>query len=215
MYNIFVADDHRIVREGLRRIIEEVPGYKVVGEAGDGLKILSSIKKLKPDIIILDISMPNLRGIEAIHKIRRANKKIEILILTMHKNEEYVYECLVSGAQGYLLKEDADTELISAIKSINQGNIYVSSSFTSDVIKEFVKRKDHKKGKSLGSLTNREREILQLIAEGKSNKKISRLLSISVRTVEHHRFSIMRKLNETNIAGLVRYAVKSGLIELT
>jgi DNA-binding NarL/FixJ family response regulator len=214
MYPIFLADDHTIIRQGLRRIIEEIDDYKVVGETGDGLQIIPSIRKSRPDMIILDISMPNCRGIEVIHKIKKINKKIKILMLTMHKNEDYVYECLLSGAQGYILKDDADTELLSAIESIRQDDIYISSSFTSNVIKELVRRKGDAKGRSLlDVLTNREREILKLIAEGKPNKKIARLLSISIRTVEHHRLSVMKKLGVSNIVGLVRYAIKTGLVE--
>lgn len=219
MYNIFIADDHTIIRQGLSRIIEEVSGYKIIGETGDGLQILPIVRELKPDMIILDISMPNLRGIEAIHKIRRVIKKIKILVLTMHRNEDYVYECLTSGAHGYILKEDADTELITAIKSIRQDNVYVSSSFTGDVIKELVQRKsdayDKKGGAVFKILTNREREILKLIAEGNSNKKLAKKLGISIRTVEHHRLSIMRKLDLSNIVDLVKYAIKTGLIDLT
>jgi DNA-binding NarL/FixJ family response regulator len=204
-----------IVRNGLRRIIEEKPGYKVIGETGDGLQILPSILKLQPDMIILDISMPNLRGIEAIGKIRKVNKKVKILVLTMHKNEDYVYECLISGAQGYILKEDADTELMSAIESVRRDKIYVSASFTRDVIKKLVQKRGVKSGSFFGVLSPREREILKLIAEGKANKKIAELLSISVRTVEHHRSSIMKKLGVSNTAGLVRYAIKTELVDLT
>lgn len=219
MYNIFIADDHTIIRQGLSRIIDEVSGYKVIGETGDGLQILPLVRELKPDMMILDISMPNLRGIEAIHKIRRINKKIKILVLTMHKNEDYVYECLTSGAQGYILKEDADTELITAIKSIRQDNVYVSSSFTGDVIKKLVQRKsdayDKKGGSVFKVLTTREREVLKLIAEGNSNKKLAMKLGISIRTVEHHRLSIMRKLGVSNVVDLLKYAIKTGLIDLT
>ncbi|MCK4251101.1 response regulator transcription factor [candidate division WOR-3 bacterium] len=219
MYNIFIADDHTIIRQGLSRIIEEVSGYKIIGETGDGLQILPLVRELKPDMIILDISMPNLRGIEAIHKIKRVIKKIKILVLTMHKNEDYVYECLTSGAHAYILKEDADTELITAIKSLRQDNVYVSSSFTGDVIKKLVQRKsdayDKKGGAVFKILTNREREILKLIAEGNSNKKLAMKLGISIRTVEHHRLSIMRKLDLSNIVDLVKYAIKTGLIDLT
>jgi DNA-binding NarL/FixJ family response regulator len=219
MYNIFIADDHTIIRQGLSRIIEEVSGYKVIGETGDGLQILPLVRELKPDMMILDISMPNLRGIEAIQKIRRVNKKIKILVLTIHKNEDYVYECLTSGAQGYILKEDADTELITAIKSVRQDNVYVSSSFTGDVIKKLVQRKsdvyDKKGGSVFKVLTTREREVLKLIAEGNSNKKLAMKLGISIRTVEHHRLSIMRKLGVSNVVDLVKYAIKTGLIDLT
>jgi DNA-binding NarL/FixJ family response regulator len=216
MYKIFIADDHTMVREGLRRIIEEYFDYKIIGETGDGLQISHLVRKLRPDMIILDISMPNLRGIEAIRKIRRYNKGIKILILTMHKNEEYVYECLAGGAQGYILKEDADKELITAIKSIQNSKIYVSTSFSGSVIKSLIQEKsDSKKGTVFKDLTHREREVLTLIAEGHTNKKIARMLGISVRTAEHHRLSIMKKLRVTNVADLVKYAIKAGLIDLT
>jgi DNA-binding NarL/FixJ family response regulator len=212
MDKIFIADDHTIIRDGLRRIIEEVHGYKVVGETGDGLHILPLIRKLKPDIILLDISMPNLRGIEAIHKIRKVDKKVKILVLTMHKNEDYVYECFISGAQGYILKDDAATELMFAIESIKRNKTYVSPSFSSDVIKNLVKRSSTKKGSSFGVLTQREREVLKLIAEGKTSKRAAKLLGISPRTVEHHRLSIMRKLGVSNTARLIRYAIENGLV---
>lgn len=219
MYNLYIADDHVLLRNGLKRILEENPEYRIVGETGDGLEIVRQIRKLHPNMIILDISMPNLRGIEAIHKIRKFDKKIKILILTMHKNDEYVYECLVNGAQGYLLKDDADTELLSAIKDIQNDRIHISSSFSSDVIKKLVQRKGERKGKKDRSvfkdLSPREREVLKLIAEGCPNKKVARKLGISVRTVEHHRLSIMRKLNVSNVAQLIKYAIKVGLVEIT
>ncbi len=216
MCNIIIADDHALVRQGLCRIIEEVNGYNVIGETGDGLEITPLVRRLKPDMIVLDISMPHLRGIEAIHRIRKINKKVKILILTMHKNEDYVYDCLVAGAQGYILKEDADTELISAIETIKQGKVYVSASFASEVIKVLVMRKDKVKNRApLGILSRREREIFKLIGEGNSNKKISTLLSISIRTVEHHRVSIMKKLGVSNIAGLIKHAIKTGLVDFT
>jgi DNA-binding NarL/FixJ family response regulator len=214
MHNIFIADDHTIVRYGLRRIIEEVSDYKVVGETGDGLQILPSVRKLRPDMVILDISMPNLRGIEAISKIRKVNKKVKILVLTMHKNEDYVCECLLSGAQGYILKEDADVELLAAMDSIKHNKVYVSPLFTSDVIKKLIQHRSVKRKSLLGVLTSREREVLKLLAEGKSNRKIAALLGISVRTVEHHRSSVMKKTDVSNVAGLIHYAIKTGLIEL-
>jgi DNA-binding NarL/FixJ family response regulator len=215
MYNIVIADDHTLVRQGLRRIIEEGGAYEVVGETGDGNEIVSLIRRLAPDMIILDISLPNLRGIEAIPKIIKINKKIKILILTMHKNEEYVYESLTNGAHGYLLKDDADSELIKAIRLIQSDKIYISSSFSSDIIKGLVQRKNHKSVKSQFSIISaREREVLKLLAEGNSSKKIAGQLSISTRTVEHHRLNIMKKLKISNIANLVQYAIKAGLIDL-
>lgn len=215
MYNILLADDHTIVRQGIKRIIEEVQNYMVIGEVGDGLQILPKVKELHPDIIILDISMPKLRGIEAISEIKKIDEDIKILILTVHKNEEYVYECLSSGANGYILKEDAAKELIFAIDSIKQNKIYISSNFRSDVILDLIKRKGDLRDKSsIELLTNREREVLKLIAEGYANKRIAKLLSISVRTVERHRSNIMKKLNVSNVVELVKYALKLGLVDL-
>ena len=215
MYKIFIADDHTMIRQGLRRILEEVNDLKVVGECGDGLQVMPQLRKLQPDMILLDISLPNLRGIELIQKIRKFNKGIMILVLTMHKNEEYVYECLTGGAQGYILKEDADTELLSAIQQIRSGKIYVSSSFTGDVIKNLLERNAKTDDYSpFRVLSGREREILKLTAEGDTNKKIAVKLSISNRTVEHHRANIMKKIGVKNVASLIKYAVKAGLVDV-
>lgn len=205
-----------MVRQGLKRIVEESADLKVIGETGDGLETITLTRKLKPDMIILDISMPNLRGIEAIHKIKKYHKDTKILILTMHKNEEFVYECLASGAEGYVLKEDAEKDLLAAINAVKNGKTYVSPSFTGDVIRDLLERKkDVKRVSPTMALTNREREILKLIAEGNSNKKVARKLGISVRTVEHHRLSIMRKLGVSNTASLIKYAIKAGFADLT
>jgi len=218
LIKIFLADDHKLLRDGVKRIIEENPEFSVIGETGDGLEITRQIRKLKPDIIILDISLPNLRGIEAIRKIRRFDKRIKILILTMHKNDEYVYQCLLNGAQGYILKEDADIELISALKTIMANRIFISPSFTSDVIKKLLsragERKTKRRGSSFEDLTPRERDVVKLIAEGNANKKIAKKLGISIRTVEHHRFNVTKKLGVSNTASLVKYAIKTGLIDI-
>jgi DNA-binding NarL/FixJ family response regulator len=215
-YRIFIADDHMIVRQGLRRIIEETGEYKVIGETGNGLEIASMIRQTGPNLVLLDISMPNLRGIEAVSKIRRISRKIKILILTMHKNEEYVYECLTNGAHGYLLKDDADTELITAINTIQSGKLYVSASFSGDVIRGLIQRKSMKKdGSPFTVLSERERDVLKLLAEGNSSKRTAEKLGLSVRTVEHHRLSIMKKLRLPNFACLIQYAIKAGLIDLS
>lgn len=217
IYNIFLADDHTIIRHGLKRIIEENPGYRIVGETGDALELISKIRTLHPDMIILDLSMPNLTGIDAVHRIRKISKKMKILILTMHKNEEYVYECLANGAQGYMLKEDADSELIAAIRAIKTGDIYISPTFSNEVIKTLIERRsnaERKRGSAVRrGLTPREREVLKLVAEGNSNKKVADKLGISVRTVEHHRLNIMKKLGVTNTAGLVRHALRTKVID--
>lgn len=216
-YNIFLADDHTIIRHGLRRIIEENSGYRIVGETGDGLEIIPKIRTLQPDMIILDLSMPNLTGIDAVHKIRKTNKKMKILILTMHKNEEYAYKCLVNGAQGYMIKEDADSELIAAIRAIKTGDIFISPTFSNEVIKTLIERRsnaERRRGNAVRrGLTPREREVLSLLAEGNSNKKVADKLDISVRTAEHHRWNIMKKLGVTNTAGMVRHALRTKVID--
>ncbi|UCD20420.1 MAG: response regulator transcription factor [candidate division WOR-3 bacterium] len=211
-----LADDHTLIRQGLKRIVEEDEKVEVVAETGDGLQILPKIRKHSPDMLILDISLPHLRGIEAISKIRKVNKKIKILVLTMHKNEDYVYECLSSGAQGYVLKEDAESELHTAIDSLKNDGYYISHSFSNEVIRNLVRRQGSKYRESVFDiLTGREREILKLIAEGKSNKRIAQLLSLSTRTVEHHRLRIMKKLRISKVADLVIFAIRQGLVDMS
>jgi two-component system response regulator NreC len=216
-YSVFLADDHALLKRGLKRIIEENPQYKVIGDTSNGQQIIPKIKTLHPNLIILDLSLPDLNGMEALQKIRKFDKKTKILILTMHKNEEYVYDCLINGAQGYILKEDADTELVSALRAITRDEIYVSSSFADKIIRKFVERRTNiknKKGNAMRqTLTPREYEVLKLVAEGNSNKQVGIKLNISIRTVEHHRLSIMRKINVTNTAGLVRYALRHKVID--
>jgi DNA-binding NarL/FixJ family response regulator len=196
-YRIVLADDHILLRTGLKSILEKMSGLEVVGEAGDGLELLKLLRKLKADIIILDISMPNLRGIEAIHEIKAIHPGLKTLILTMHKDKEYLHQAISAGADGYLLKEDADTELFSAIETVRKGKIYVSPHLANDLVDEWAKirRGDAKPLSEPERLTTREKEILKLIAEGKSSKEIADLLCISVRIVEHHRANLMSKLN--------------------
>jgi DNA-binding NarL/FixJ family response regulator len=211
-YRIILADDHLLLRAGLKRILEGMAGLEVVGEAGNGLELLHLLHKLSAHMIILDISMPNLRGIEAIHEIKAIHPELKILILTMHKDKEYLHQAISAGADGYLLKEDADTELFSAIGIVRQGKIYLSPHFTSDLADEWAKiqRGESKPFSEPDQLTTREKEILKLIAEGKSSKEIADLLSISVRTAEHHRANIMNKLNLKKTAALVQYAIQKG-----
>jgi len=211
-YRIILADDHLLLRAGLKRILEGMAGLEVVGEAGNGLELLHLLHKLSAHMIILDISMPNMRGIEAIHEIKAIRPDLKILILTMHKDKEYLHQAVSMGADGYLLKEDADTELFSAIGIIRQGKIYLSPYFTSDLADEWAKihRGESKPFSEPDQLTTREKEILKLIAEGKSSKEIADLLFISVRTVEHHRANIMNKLKMRKTAELVKYAIEKG-----
>jgi DNA-binding NarL/FixJ family response regulator len=209
-YQIVLADDHLMLRHGIKRIIEESEGLVVVGEAGDGLELLEILKKSTPDMVILDISMPKLRGLEATLEIKAMYPEVKILILTMHKNREYLMQALSARTDGYLLKEDTDTQLIAAIESIRQGKIFlsplISKDLTSNLI-DFINRS----GKPYeGTLSIREKEVLTLLSEGKSSKEIAELLFISPRTVEHHRASINRKLNIQNIVDLVKYAIREG-----
>lgn len=198
-------------RQGIRRIIEEIAGLEVVGEVGDGIKVPEVLKETKPQMVILDISMPNLRGIEATREIKKVFPDIKVLILTMHKNKEYLYYGFSAGADGYLLKADADTELVSAIETIRQGKSYVSPLFSAEMrYSDIMKLIGGRFEPPVEPLTTREREVLKLIAEGKSSKEIAHLLSISTRTVQHHRDNIMNKLTIRTTAELVKYAIQKG-----
>ncbi len=212
-YSIILADDHILVRRGLKRILEENPNLEVAGEAGDGLELLSVLNKVVPNLIILDVSMPHLRGIEAIPEIRHVQPQVKVLIFTMHNEEEYLYQAISAGADGYLLKEDAEKELFSAIESIRSGKIYISPGLTDQSMQNWARlRRGEDDPHVVESLTVRQREILKLIAEGKSNKEIGDLLCISVRTVERHRANIMSKLNIRKTAELVQYALRKHYI---
>lgn len=209
-YRIVLADDHKMFRLGVKKIIDETEDLEVVGEVDDGLQLLSLLKKSTPQMVILDISMPNLRGIEAAREVKIINPDIKILILTMHKNKEYLYHCLSAGAEGYLLKEDTDTELFSAIERIRQGGIYISPFLSMDVAVDLAQIHTGAQRPPLERLTVREREVLTLIAEGKSRREIAELLFISVHTVGHHRANIMKKLNFKRSTDLVKYAIEKG-----
>ena len=211
-YRIVLADDHTLLRQGIKKIIEESGDMIVVGEAGDGLELLDLLKKETPHLVILDISMPNLRGIEATSEIKQSYPEIEILILSMHKKKEYLYHSLSAGAKGYVLKDDTDTELLAAIKSIRGGEVYLSSLLAKELTKDFMRvfSGDHEPPKQ--TLTLREREVLKLVAEGKTSAEIASLLFISARTVQNHRAKIMKKLNLKKTADLVRYAILHGYV---
>jgi DNA-binding NarL/FixJ family response regulator len=206
-YRIVLADDHVLLRQGLSRIIEGTADLKVVGEAGDGLELMSLLKTVVPDMVILDISMPHLRGLEAARLIKEKYPEAKVLILTMHKDAEYVSRAFSAGADGYLVKEDADHELFSAVEKIRAGGHYLSPRLSEGLAEEWVRIQsgDQK------LLTAREKEVLRLIVEGNSNKEIADILFISVRTVERHRANIMDKLNLKNTADLIKYGIREGL----
>jgi len=209
-----LADDHTILRQGLRKILEVDPTLEVVGEAGDGREAVKRAEELKPDVVVMDISMPILNGLEATRQISKSLPKTRILILTVHENDQLAFEILQAGATGYLLKDAAGDELISAIKAVYRGDSYLSPSIAKRLITQYL---DIARGKvatedKFSLLTAREREILQLIAEGYSNKEIADLLYISEKTVKTHRENIMRKLDLHSVAELVKYALSRGII---
>ncbi|MDI6763097.1 MAG: response regulator transcription factor [Thermodesulfobacteriota bacterium] len=210
-YRIVLADDHTIVRQGIKRVIEEKADLTVVGEASDGLELLSLLKILDADLVILDISMPNLRGIEATRELKRIFPDVKVLILTMYKDKELLHHAFSSGADGYVLKEDTDEELHTAIEKIRKGKVYISPRLSEGLTNASAQiRRNLLFKPPLERLTEREMEILRLIAEGKSNKEIANLLFISIRTVQNHRANIMSKLGIKKTADLIRYAIHQG-----
>jgi DNA-binding NarL/FixJ family response regulator len=209
-YGIILADDHALMREGIRNLINATRGLQVIAEVSDGIKLLITMKKTRPDMVILDISMPGQRGIEAAKEIRDRYPEVDILFLTMHKSSEFLSMALEVGAKGYLLKEDTGTQLLQAIQEIRNGRSYLSPKLSQEFSTEMIDicRGDRKAGTN--HLTHRERQILKLISEGKTDRQISALLFISLRTAQRHRFNIRTKLNLKRTADLVKYAIAEG-----
>ena len=210
---VLLVEDHTIVRQGLRRLLEE-RGIEVVGEAGDGLKAVRMARELHPDFVIMDISLPKMSGIDATRKIKKEAPDVKVLMLTIHSEESYILKALNAGASGYLLKDTVADELVNALEAVEKGDLFMSSSIPREVIEEY--RRMVRKGKKIDEfsrLTNREREILKLISEGYTSKQIAEMLYISVKTVDNHRANIMNKLNIHDTAGLVRYAIRIGLVD--
>ena len=213
---ILVADDHEIVRQGLRALLEAQPGWQVVAEAVDGREALDKAKRLHPDVVVLDVSMPNLNGLEATRQIRKALPQTEVLILTMHDSEQLVREVLEAGARGYVLKSDAGRELVTAVESVRQSKPHFTSRVSEIVLDGYlnaVGRAEAYNAPRTVRLSPREREIVQLLAEGKSNKEVAAALHISVKTAETHRTNLMRKLDLHSISELVRYAIRNKMVE--
>ncbi len=209
-YRIVLADDHVLVRSGIRKLIEEEPHFEVVGEAGNGPELLEILRREKANLAITDITMPNISGIELTARIKANYPELKVLILTMHKGKELLEHAIAAGADGYILKEDAPTQLIYAIKLIGQGQVYLSSLIVPHIKEAFLQ--NHRKSERSMLLSRREAEVLKLIAEGKSGKEIADLLNMSVRTVDNHRTKIKRKLNIRKSTDLVRYAFSMGYI---
>lgn len=212
---ILVADDHEVVRHGVRALLEGHPGWEVTAEAADGRDAVDKALSLKPDIVILDIGMPNLNGLEATRQILRTLPQCRILILTMHESEQVVREVLEAGARGFLLKSDAGRDLVAAVEALQRHKTFFTSKVAEMVLESFLKAKPRVADEvEREVLTPREREIVQLLAEGKSTKEVAVALGLSVKTAETHRSNIMRKLNLHSISELVLYAVRNNIVQV-
>jgi DNA-binding NarL/FixJ family response regulator len=205
--SIVLADDHVMFRQGVKRIIEETHGLEVVGEANDGLELLNLLKARLPELVILDISMPHLRGLEAIREIKKLYSRVKVIFLTMHRSREFLQQALEAGADGFLLKEDADLELLRAIQTVRGGKKFISTLLSTEMADLALRDKPA----DTDSLTVREKTIVKLLAEGKTPKEIADLLYISIFTVRRHRDNIMRKLNLKRLADLIKYALSRGI----
>ncbi|HLE77923.1 MAG TPA: response regulator transcription factor [bacterium] len=211
---IVIADDHSIVREGVRMILATQRDFDVVGEAGSGEEALDLIETLRPDVVVMDISMPGIGGIEATAQVKQRHPSINVLALTMHEDESYVFRLLRAGASGYVLKRAAATDLVAAVRAASRGEAFLYPSVARDVIADYLRRVEAGEEKErYDGLTSREREILTLIAQGLSNQEIARNLYISIKTVQTHRAHILEKLGLHDRTELVRYAIRKGLIE--
>jgi len=209
---VLLADDHALVRAGLRALLQNLPGIEVVAEAGDGREALQLLPTHRPDVVLADISMPGLNGLELAARAAKDWPGVRVVMLSMHANEEYVAQALRAGAAGYLLKDAATVELEAAVRAVGRGETYLSPAISKHVVTGFVQGTGRGPS-SLEQLTPRQREVLQLIAEGNTTKEIAKKLAISVKTVETHRMQLMERLDLHDIAGLVRYAVRVGLIK--
>ena len=210
---IVIVEDHTIVREGLRPLLEG-RGIEVIGEAGDGLEAVRLVKELAPEVVVMDVALPHLGGIEATRRIVKGDPDMKVIMLTIHDEPQYVFKSLEAGAKGYLVKDAPLEELMTAIKAVMRGETYLSSNFPPGLIESYAKMvKRGKKADEFSQLTRREREILQYIAEGHTSPQIAKTLFISKKTVENHRANIMEKLDIHDTAGLVRYAIKIKLVE--
>lgn len=211
---ILLADDHTILRAGIRALIEAEPDMLVVGEAEDGHSAVQMTGELSPDVVLMDIAMPLLNGLEATRQIHRSHPYIKVLILSMHENEEYIRQVLAHGAMGYILKDAAAHDLLEAIRAVQRGEAVLSPAVTRLVIEDYLRWGDLSANQSSNGLSPREHEVLQLIAEGYTNKQIAEILCISIKTVQAHRGNIMSKLDLHDRSDLVKYAIRKKIIEI-
>jgi DNA-binding NarL/FixJ family response regulator len=208
---VLLVDDHALVRAGIRALVQNLQGAEVVAEAEDGRQALSLIKDLRPDIVLMDISMPGLNGLEAAARVAKEYPRVKVIMLSAHSHEEYVCQALRAGASGYLLKDASTAELELALTAVARGETYLSPAVSKHVINDYMRRLGGEPG-SLEMLTPRQREVLQLVAEGRTTKEIAHTLHVSVKTVETHRMQLMDRLGIHDVAGLVRFAIRIGLV---
>ena len=212
---IFLADDHTIVRQGLAKLLEAESDLEVIGEAEDGREAINKVQKLKPDIVIMDIAMPLLNGIEATRQIKKILPQTKIIILSMHSHDRYISELIGLGASGYLLKDSTGGEIIKAISAAVKGDVYLSPTISRRVIDDYLTLKKTSSREDLyAKLSNREREVFQMIAEGRSTKEVSDILCVSPSTVKTHRANIMEKLKIENISHLIQFAIRLGIVDV-
>ena len=209
---ILLADDHTILRDGIRALFDDEPDMVCVGEADDGRAAVKMSLELQPDVVVMDIAMPLLNGLEATRQIKRQLPETKILILSMHDNEEYIRQVLAAGAMGYILKDAAARELLSAIRTVHRGEAVLSSAVTRLVIEDYLRWGDIQPENAADTLTPREREVLQLIAEGYTNKQIAEILCLSIKTVQSHRANLMQKLDLHDRGDLIKYAIQKKII---
>jgi DNA-binding NarL/FixJ family response regulator len=209
---IVIVDDHAIMRRGVRALLESHPGWEIAGEAATGREAVNLVKRLQPDVVVMDLSLPELNGLDATRQILKASPRTEVLVLTMHHSEELARSVLQAGARGYVLKSDADQNLIAAVDSLRLHKPFLTSAITEFVLDDYIHRTEDG-GSGYAVVTPREREIIQLLAEGRSNKETAVALSVSVKTVEAHRANIMRKLRLRSASDLVRYAVRNRIVQ--
>jgi DNA-binding NarL/FixJ family response regulator len=217
MIRILLADDHALMRRGIRDLLTSEPEFEIIGEAGDGREAVRLAEQLKPDVMIMDLAMPELNGLDAIRHIRKDAPEIELLVFSMHDSEELIREVFAAGARGYVLKSDVALYLIEAVKSLARHKPFFTPQISEAILNSLVSTATpgHVEPTRPGPLSAREREILQLLAENKSNKDIAKALGISVRTVETHRRSVMQKLDANSIVELVHYAIRNGIVQTT
>jgi len=215
LYRILLADDHTLIRHGIRNLISNNPALTVIGEVGDGEELLAFLETSQPDLLILDISMPKLTGIEAVSRVKKLYPEIKILMLTMHKNKQYFYHAMSAGADGYLMKEDSDEELLLAIKRIQDGKSYLSPFLSQDFADDVISAYRNNRSSPFETLTNREREVLNLVVAGHTSKVMADMLCLSPRTIDHHRANLLRKFDMKNSVDLINFAVRNGFVTPT